>query len=217
VVALLISLPRDPGSYLLGVYGSFHTWESIDISRLAAEAEFYRGRMTLSGIAGWENIDFPGTKGGLAVVNRDDDHFFNEFDLSYYPKDNLRLSVGYHYESEESLAVAEIEYMTGWRAAPATLFATAYVGDDDYTRLTGGLRFYFGPDRNKSLIRRHREDDPALYTPVWPRIVTMNPMSSTPNICPSTGGFAVANYPNCTCPGGLPPTIQGQSGTCVPQ
>lgn len=206
---------RDPGRYLLGLYGSFHTWDSIDISRLAVEAEVYRGRVTLSGIAGWENIDVPGTRGGLAVVNSDDDHFFNEFDLSYYPQDNLRLSIGYHYESEESLGVAEIEYMTGWRAAPAALFATAYVGDDDYTRLTGGLRFYFGQDQNKSLIRRHREDDPALYTPVWPKIVTMNPMSSTqPNICPSSGTFAVANYPGCTCPGGNPPSIYQGSGTC---
>ena len=208
---------RDPGSYLLGIYGSFHTWDSIDISRLAAEVEIYRGRTTFSGIAGWEQINVPGTRNGLAVVNGDDNHFFNEFDLSYYPKDNLRVSAGYHYESEESLGVAQIEYMPRWQAAPATLFATAYIGDEDHTRVTGGIRFYFGSDRGKSLIRRHREDDPAPYSPIFPKITTLNAMNSTQISCPSSGVFAVASFPNCTCPGGNPPTIfgnQGQNGTC---
>jgi len=194
---------RDPSSYLFGVYGSYHTWDSIDVSRIAAEAELYRGRITLSGVAGWESIDVPGTKGGLAVVNKDDDHVFTELDLSFYPKDNMRLTAGYHYENEKSLGVAEFEYLPQWKGMPMSIFATGNFGDNDHTRVTGGIRFYFGADRNKSLIRRHREDDPGSYTPVFPDLKTeteteTETAAATTNFCPI--GVTQPAGTNCTCP-----------------
>jgi hypothetical protein len=45
---------RDPSHYLLGVYGSYHTWESVDVWRAAAEGEVYINRFSISGIAGYE-------------------------------------------------------------------------------------------------------------------------------------------------------------------
>ncbi len=201
---------RVPSSYLLGVYGSYHTWNSIDITRLAAEAELYMGKFTASGIAGWERIDVPGTRRGLTVLTKDDEHFFTEFDLNYYATDNLRLSLGYHYESVAHLAVAKLEYLTRVAGAPASFFATAYVGEDNHTRVTGGIRFYFGANPNMSLIRRHRTQDPIAYNPVWPEIVTANPTSTpTQNICPAEGNFLSNSFPGCTCPNGNPPSDIG--------
>jgi hypothetical protein len=193
---------RDPSKYLLGVYGSYHSWDSIDITRLAAEAELYRGRITLSGIAGWEDVDVPGTKGGLTVTTRDDDHFFTELDLSFYPQDNMRISGGYRYENEESLGAVEFEYMPGWAGMPASIFASGNFGDSDHTRATGGIRFYFGAERNKSLIRRHREDDPGSYNPVFPDITTQAQGGGGTNFCPASGTFPLSQFRGCTCPEG---------------
>lgn len=207
---------RDPSRYLFGVYASYHTWDSIDIWRLGAETELYFGRMTLSGILGWESIDVPATKRGLTVLNRDDDHFFTELDLSYYPKDNLRLSIGYHYESEESLGVAELEFMPRWHM-PASLFATGNFGDDDHTRITGGIRFYLHADRSKSLIRRHREDDPKTYTPIFPNIVTTAPAGAAPaapNFCPVNTPLPETD--TCACPpGSVFSDIKGPDFICA--
>ncbi len=41
----------------------------------------------------------------------------------------------------------------------ASLFAEGRIGEDDYHGVWGGVRFYFG-QHDKTLIRRHREDDP---------------------------------------------------------
>jgi len=38
---------------------------------------------------------------------------------------------------------------------------TAHLGQDGAMRFMLGLRGYIGPDPDKSLIRRHREDDPS--------------------------------------------------------
>ena len=47
---------RDPSQYLLGGYGSFHSWNGVDIWRAAAEAELYHGAFTFSGLAGIEGV-----------------------------------------------------------------------------------------------------------------------------------------------------------------
>ena len=38
------------------------------------------------------------------------------------------------------------------------MFANASTGDNDYNHAIGGIRYYFG--KQKSLIERHRKDDP---------------------------------------------------------
>lgn len=210
---------RDPSFYLFGIFASHHSWNSIEISRLAAEVELYRGRTTFSGVLGWEDVNVPGVMNGLRVVNTDDDHFFTELDFSVYPGDNLRLSAGYHYESEASLGVAEVEYMLRWARLPMSLFAMGYFGDEQHDRVTGGARFYFGGDRGKTLIRRHREDDPVSYTPVFPDIQTVTTSSGSATICPARGNFLGADFPGCLCPQGserpgLPPFTAGNLANC---
>jgi hypothetical protein len=45
-----------------------------------------------------------------------------------------------------------------------SLFVEAQFGENDYATVFGGVKFYFGSD-NKSLMRRHREDDPRNQIP----------------------------------------------------
>jgi hypothetical protein len=42
----------------------------------------------------------------------------------------------------------------------AALFAEGRLGQENFHGVWGGLRFYFG-QKDKTLIRRNREDDPA--------------------------------------------------------
>ena len=96
------------------------------------------------------------------MTTRDDDHFFTEFDVNYFVTDNLRISGGYHRESEANLGVAELKYMPQWSRAPLSTSRPPISARTTTPRVTGGLRFYFGADGKKSLIRRHREDDPGI-------------------------------------------------------
>jgi len=45
---------------------------------------------------------------------------------------------------------------------PASLTVDGRVGEHGFTTLTAGFNIYFGGDTSKSLIRRHREDDPPI-------------------------------------------------------
>lgn len=163
---------RDPSKYLLGVYASYHSWDSIDIWRTAAEFEFYLSRVSLTGLAGYESVDVPTTQNGLPVLNTDDDHFFGRADLAYYPADNFKISGGYRYVSETSLGTASAEYLFQGAGVPVSLFAKGDFGEKQYNRITGGVKVYFGADPNKSLIDRHRTEDPPNYTPVFPNLET---------------------------------------------
>ena len=44
----------------------------------------------------------------------------------------------------------------------ATAFAEARIGEGDFQGVWGGLRFYFG-NKDKTLMKRHREDDPVNW------------------------------------------------------
>jgi hypothetical protein len=199
---------RDPSSYLLGVYGSFHTWDSIDIWRTAAEFQLYMHQFSLEGLAGYEGVNMPSTSGGLVVLNSDDDHFFGQIDLAYYLLDDLKLYGGYRYVNETSLGGAGVEYLLRAFDSPVSLFAKADFGDEEYNRITGGLRIYFGSD--KTLIERHRTEDPENYTPMFPKIRTQ--AAGLP-LCTVDSGFVVLAPANgqCICPPGTfqpgsPPT-----------
>jgi hypothetical protein len=208
---------RDPSSYLLGLYGSYHTWESIDIWRAAAEFQLYVHRFTLNGLAGYEGVDVPTTPGGLAVLNTDDDHVFGQADLAYYPVDDLKIYAGYRYVNETSLGGAGVEYLMRAYDSPISFFAKADFGDDAYNRITGGLKFYLGPNPQKSLIERHRTEDPENYTPVFPNAQTQ----SLPQ-CALSDDHTVTNVSDgqCICPAGeiragsLPRSVGGGVYSC---
>ena len=194
---------RDPSSYLLGAYGSYHTWDSIDIWRVAAEAELYLGRFTIDGLAGYESVDVPALSNGLEVLTPDDKHFFAQSDVAYYITDDLKVYGGYRYINETSFGAAGAEYLIRGHDVPLSLFARGDFGNEDYTSITGGLKVYLSGDPQKSLIDRHRRDDPETYMPVFPKLAT-RAGSKVPQ-CTLVGGSFKVSSPadgNCLCPPG---------------
>jgi hypothetical protein len=101
---------RDPSSYLLGLYGSYHAWNSVDIWRAATEFQLYVRQFSLDGLAGFESVNVP-TTAGSPVVGTSDNLAFGQIDLAYYPIDYLKLTIGYHYEDATSLGSVGVEYL----------------------------------------------------------------------------------------------------------
>ena len=85
----------------------------------------------------------------------------------------------------------------------AALFAEGRIGEDDYHGVWGGIRFYFG-QKDKSLIRRHREDDP---TGLEDGMGVSNGGSTSPVPSSSQNTTTVI-----TCPPGF---ILNTNGACV--
>lgn len=147
---------RDPSMALLGIYGSHTYHDNLDgsVSRIGIEGEYYWNQFTVKGVVGAEffDVDIP--------TDVDDENFFAFSDLSYYPLDNLELSVGHRYTAETHALALGVEYQLDQQifSSGVALFAEGRIGENDYEGIWGGVTFYIGDD--KSLIRRHREDDP---------------------------------------------------------
>ena len=89
--------------------------------------------------------------------------FFDQVNLAYYPIDNLQLYVGHRYLGGKNAAAFGGEWgIPMSHGVMAALFAEGRVGEDSYHGSWGGVRFYFG-QKDKTLIRRHREDDPTNW------------------------------------------------------
>lgn len=157
---------RDPAKYLFGIFASGHDFGDASIWRAAIESEIYLDRFSLEGILGYESLDVSAnlvTSSGLKY--QDDDHFFTSLNAAYYITDNFRLTAGYRYESKDSFGIFEAEYAFPSDYGNISLYAKGQYGDDDHERVIGGLKIYLHPDNTKSLIRRHREDDPKVWVP----------------------------------------------------
>lgn len=160
---------RDPSSHLVGLYAQWGAVGSNDVYRIGVEGEKYLDNVSLEGLLGYEDTD--GAK----------DDIFAALDVAYYANDNLRLSVGYHRFFKTDAAAFGVEWQTDLlgHGTPVSLFANAAVGSKSYETIFGGIRFYFGgPD--KSLIRRHREDDPS--TKGIFNLLSSNPSNNNNNV-----------------------------------
>ena len=139
---------RDPESYLAGIYATYTDHGPNEIWRVGPEVELYLGNFSLEGWAGFEDSDSNG------------EQLFAHVDLAMYATDNLRLSVGFRRYLDLNLFAGGGEWQPDWDGLPVSFYVEGQVGEQDYSSIFGGVRFYFGgPD--KSLIRRHREDDPS--------------------------------------------------------
>ncbi len=146
---------RDPSQGLIGVFGDYvhsHLFNSHQ-GIFGAEGELYQGHFTLEGIAGYE-AGRP-LHGGLGRV-----------DLSWYPTDDFKLSAGAQRQAQLTTGIVGAEYQLGFESLSGlSLFAEAGVSGSGLDHLTFGLRYYFAAP--KTLIRRHREDDPILPISDW--------------------------------------------------
>ncbi len=160
---------RDPAVGLLGLYGSAtrnNAFAGFNRYKLGIEAEAYFGRFTISGTAGWEQTQFGtrfvGTVPGFEIfdVGGRTNRFYDMVDLSYYPTDNWKVSVGHRFTGGNHMAAVGTEYLFGLGGGTAaSAFIEGRIGDRNNRAVFGGVSLYFG-QKDKTLIRRHREDDP---------------------------------------------------------
>ena len=212
---------RDPSRYLFGVYGSYHTWDRINIWRTALEGELYIGPVTLEGIAGYESLDVPTFNNGQTVISLDDNHLFGQADAAYYITDDFKIYAGYRYINETSFGAAGTEYLIRGLEVPVALFARGDFGDEFVQNVTGGVRIYLSDDPGKSLIDRHRQDDPKVYAPTFPTLAPQTTSQKpTPQCTRDSMGWVTSPADgNCICPSGTvragqyPLASGGGSGT----
>lgn len=146
---------RNPQQALLGLFGNYTTARKAGWGRAGVEGELYLGMFTLAAHGGYQfgddsrRIDV--RKGG-----------FGGGDAIAYIGENFALSAGGGIYASEWGGRAGIEFQPGLSAAPGlSVFALGEIGESDQYKATAGVRFYFGA--NKSLQKRHREDDPAVF------------------------------------------------------
>lgn len=153
---------RDPARYLIGgTLGA--VWKpGASVVALGPEGELYMDRWTLEAWAGAARVhpDSGPDRTGIFAMG----------DIAYYPHDNLRLSAGLSVLDGFAALHLGGEYLFNSDSMPMALTGDARLGQDGSILATVGLRFYFG-GQNKTLIERHRQDDPwdrgaSLFTAV---------------------------------------------------
>jgi hypothetical protein len=165
---------RDPSIGLLGAYGSYERWNGTDLQniggisattgRIAAEGEYYWGRWNFNGLAGVETVGINEPVPPASIPNRSfsvPDRFFDSISASYFVTDNFSLSIGHLYTFGTHFVTLGSEYgfaLGGGRMA--ALFTEGLIGERGNNSVLGGVRIYFG-QRDKTLIDRHRQDDPV--------------------------------------------------------
>jgi hypothetical protein len=143
---------RNPDSYLFGAVGGFAHANNANISYIGPEAELYLNNISIEALGGYMHLDVAGVQS---------DKLFAIGDIALYATDDLRFAVGASTIADFKSAHVGAEWQL--QDMPISLTANARIGDDNFKEATVGLKFYFGGD-NKSLIRRHREDDPRNRT-----------------------------------------------------
>lgn len=193
---------RDPAKGLFGVYGSVNyigRAGGLTVGRVGPEAEIYLGRVTLQGVAGVEfgsskspTFGFPlftPTATFLTLNNNSvKTRFFDVASIAFYPVDDLKLSVGQRLVFGKIAATAGAEYLVTHGPTAVSVFAEGRIGARGANAAFGGVKVYFG-QKDKSLIRRHREDDPVNY----------HIDSATTNAGAGNGAGAGGVIPNDTC------------------
>jgi hypothetical protein len=166
---------RDSKLGLLGVTGSHAELGKTEANRFGAEGEYYLGQLTFTGYVGHQGGDIDGSAyAGLGG--------------KYYLTDNVMFSALASTSNDLERYALGLETQTSIRGL--SVFARLATGENRYDGAFFGLRFYFSGD-NKSLIRRHREDDPVntLWGAVTDLFMSAPPVSTEPVVpSPPFGG-----------------------------
>ena len=144
---------RDPHSYLLGAYGGVADVGSANLAFIGGEGELYMGNLSAELLGGYMNVK----PDGKSHQNK----AFAIADFGYYATDNFRLTLGASSIAGFNSGHAGFEYMLD--GSPFAITGDARVGSSGFASVKIGGVFYFGGnEEGKSLIRRHREDDPRI-------------------------------------------------------
>ncbi|HVY52701.1 MAG TPA: hypothetical protein VHA07_14215 [Devosia sp.] len=222
---------RNPAAYLIGGTLGFVRSPGATVVAAGPEAELYLDRWTLEAWAGAAVARPMAPVAGPARVGP-----FAFASAHYYATDNWRLSLGVSWLDGYNALEAGSELLFDGPWAPLALTAAARLGEDGGVRATVGLRGYFGPDPRKSLIRRHREDDPtdrstALYVAAGPKTLAGatvptkrdgaetvdDPSSQEPPVVddPSSEEPPEVLLPPVWCSGSPLLAWDGDTGTCL--
>ncbi len=144
----LHAFTRDPNSYLFGLAGGLGSSSSTGFGYVGPEAELYMGNVSLEAYAGFISLNNAGvTTGDLFALG----------DAALYATPDLRLGLGVSTVAGFKSAHAGLEWQM--ESTPISFKLDGRIGDNGFAAATAGLTFYFG-GTEKSLMRRHREDDP---------------------------------------------------------
>jgi hypothetical protein len=144
---------RDPDVGLIGPVATVAGGVGIRLGWYGAEAEYYAGIFTFGAWGGYHDVN--SDRFGIAVSSG-----FYGGRLTAYPIPDLALSLGAGSEFNRVTGTASLEYQPDLFARRSVAFyLNGAAGENSSYVVTAGFRLYFGPD--KTLIRRHREDDPA--------------------------------------------------------
>ncbi len=145
---------RDPAQGLIGAFGQVSHLTGATLYRAGLEGDAYLGRFSLGGHVGYE-------AGSDSRRTHVDSGIIAGVQLKYYVTDNFMLQAGGGIEGPSWYGRGGFEFQPGFAALPGlSIFADAGGGSDHHVFALAGIRYYFGND--KTLIRRHREDDPDL-------------------------------------------------------
>lgn len=154
---------RDPEKGMLGVAVGGIGSDVLYALQGGVEAEYYLNRFTFGVNVGADTIQY---NQSAPFIDTHPTDVFATTSLGYYPMDNVLIQAAYSRMFDNNLGELLLEYQTPVNGL--SCFGELAKGDNGYDHALFGLRYYFGV--NKSLIRRHREDDPPnllrriLYT-----------------------------------------------------
>ncbi len=160
---------RDPTVGLVGPLVAVIGGSGSRTGFYLGEAEYYGGMFTVGALAGYQDVV------GYRLANTSSGGYFAPR-LTIYPIPDLALSIQGSSAAGQHQARGGVEYQPESASLHnMAMFMNGSVGDNASYRITVGLRFYFGAD--KTLIRRHREDDPGPFFDLNP-IALLNVISS---------------------------------------
>jgi hypothetical protein len=135
---------RDSSVGLLGLTASHTELGQTEANRFGGEAEYYLDKFTFTGYVGHQGGDI-------------DDSAYAGIGTQYYLTHNVMISALANSSDDLERYAFGLEAQTPFKGV--SWFASLATGERDYDHAFFGLRFYFSGER-KSLIDRHREDDP---------------------------------------------------------
>lgn len=149
---------RDPDKGLAGIYGDVLgvSFSPTKVWRVGLEGEAYMGKVSVEAFAGIQ-----GATNGAPTI------FTGDLTAAFYPTENIRLSAGIARSLGVNFGKAglEVAIPRGSTVLPALFVDSEF--NADFRAVRAGLRLYFGGS-DKSLIRRHREDDPRNRIGAFP-------------------------------------------------
>lgn len=151
----LHAFTRDPSSYLAGVTAGVVVAPGARLGALGLEGELYFDRISLEGWAGVAAIDY------VDPLTADTTGFFGIAEVAYYPTDDWRIALGGSSILGDNALRLSTEYLFRDFGTPLSLTADARAHAGGAYSFMIGLKGYLGGnDEQKSLIDRHRQDDP---------------------------------------------------------